>query len=143
MSANQSTAAIEVADYHDEVTQFERTRPTDYHPAKANEPRRVLLWEGSILAGANNGEDRGDWSHQRNVVVHTAVTGSGYAYGTSVAACNGSLELSYNAEVSSLVKVREVDEGLLCQRPGCRTARAQTSAPVPAQTPPIEGDRVT
>jgi hypothetical protein len=136
-------ASVEVADYHEEVARHESTRPADYHPSTGNEPRRMLTLMGEVLAGSSNGEGRSDWAYRPNVVVHTAVTGSGYAYGTSVAACNGSLELSYNAEVSSLVKVREVDEELLCQRPGCRTARAQTSAPVPAQTPPIEGDRVT
>ncbi|WP_166520555.1 hypothetical protein [Streptomyces leeuwenhoekii] len=136
-------AAIEVADYHDEVAQFERTRSADYHPAKANEPRRVLTLRGGVLAGANNGEGRGDWAHRPNVAVHTAVTGSGYAYGTSVAACNGSLELGHNAELSALVVVSTVDDRLLCQRPACRAMRDQASAPVPAQTPPIEGDRVT
>lgn len=136
-------ASIEVAAYHDEVMEHTRTRPADYHPATANEPRRVLTWNGEIVAGSNNGEGRSDWGYRPNVAVHTAVTGSGYVYGASVAACNGSLELSYNAELSSLVKVREVDERLLCQRPGCRAARTQTSAPVPAQAPPREGVRVT
>jgi hypothetical protein len=134
--------SIEVADYHDEVLRHERTRPADYHPATANEPRRVLTWNGAVLAGGNNGEGRTDWSYRPNVTVHTAVTGAGYAYGTSVAACNGDLELSYNAEVSSLVKVSTVDERLLCRRPGCRAARTQASAPASAQTPPIEGDPV-
>jgi hypothetical protein len=135
--------AIEVGDYHDEVARHEQARPDDYHPATANEPRRVLTWNGDVLAGSNNGEGRDDWSYRPNVVVHTAVTGSGYAYGASVAACNGSLELSYQAEVSGLVKVRDVDARLLCQRPGCRAMRVQASASVPAQTPPTEGDQVT
>ncbi|MFC9891485.1 hypothetical protein [Streptomyces pilosus] len=136
-------SSIELGDYHDEVVQHERTRTDDYHPATANEPRRVLTYNGQILAGSNNGEGRDDWGQRYNVIVHTAVTGSGYTYGASVAACNGSMELSYNAELSSLVDVTKVDERLLCQRPGCRAARTQTSVPVPAQTPPIEGDRVT
>lgn len=136
-------ASIEVAGYHDEITRFERTRPADYHPATANEPRRVLTHNGRVLAGSNNGEGRADWSHRRNVIVHTAVTGAGYVYGASVAACNGSMELSYNAELSSLVDVTKVDERLLCERPACRALRAHTSVPVPAQSPPTERDRVT
>lgn len=127
-------ASIEVADYHDEIMQHERTRTADYHPAVANEPRRVLTYHGQVLAGSNNGEGRSDWSPRPNVTVHTAVTGSGYSYGTSVAACNAALELSYNAELSSLVDVTKVDDRLLCQRPACRALRAQTSAPVLAQT---------
>jgi hypothetical protein len=133
--------SIEVADYRDEVIRHERTRPADYHPATANEPRRALTWNGELLAGSNNGEGRGDWSYRPNVAVHTAVTGSGYAYGISVAACNGSLELGYNAE--DLVKVSTVDERRLCQRPGCRAMRSNASASVPTQTPPTEGDRMT
>lgn len=140
---SRGLAAIEVADYHDEIVQHERTRTDDYHPATANEPRRVLLFGGKVVGGSNNGEGRGDWGHRYNVVVHTAVTGSGYAYGASVAACNGSLELSYNAEMSSLVKVSDVDDRLLCRRPACRAARTQTSAPVPAQAPPREGVGMT
>jgi hypothetical protein len=136
-------ASIEVADYHDEVMHHTQTRPADYHPATANEPRRVLTCNGEIVAGSNNGEGRDDWSYRPNVVVHTAVTGSGYAYGTSVAACNGSMELSYNAEMSSLVKVSTVDERLLCQRRGCRAMRSNSSVSVPTQTPPAEGDQVT
>jgi hypothetical protein len=114
--------AIEVGDYHDEVQRHAQTRPADYHPATAREPRRVLTWNGDALAGSNNGEGRDDWSYRPNVVVHTAVTGSGYAYGASVAACNGSLELGYQAELSALVKVGTVDERLLCQRSGCRAS---------------------
>lgn len=136
-------ASLEVADYQDEVMQHERTRPDNYHPAVANEPRRVLTHSGKVLAGANNGEGRGSWSYRPNVTVHTAVTGSGYAYGACVAACNGSMELSYNAELSSLVDVTTVDERLLCQRPGCRALRAQASAPAPAQSPPSERDEMT
>lgn len=143
MSARR-VPSIEVADYHDEIVQHERTRSDDYHPATANEPRRVLTWNGEILGGSNNGEGRSDWGYRPNVTVHTAVTGSGYAYGTSVAACNGSLELSYNAEMSSLVEISTVDEKLLCQRPGCRAARTQASAPVPARatTARPEGTRL-
>jgi hypothetical protein len=135
--------SIEVGDYHAEVGHHEQTRPDDYHPATANEPRRVLTWNGEVLAGSNNGEGREDWSYRPNVVVHTAVTGSGYAYGASVAACNGALELSYQADLSGLVKVSTVDERLLCRRPGCRAMRAKASASVPAQTPPTEGEQVT
>lgn len=135
--------SIEVGDYHDEITQHERTRSADYHPAKANEPRRVLTWNGKVLAGSNNGEGRNDWSYRPNVTVHVAVTGAGYAYGTSVAACNGSMELSYNADMSSLVDVTAVDVRLLCKRPGCRALSTQASASTRAQTPPTEGDRVT
>jgi hypothetical protein len=137
------TNTVEIGDYHDEVLRHAQTRPADYHPATANEPRRVLTWNGEVLAGSNNGEGRSDWTYRPNVVVHTAVTGSGYAYGASVAACNGDLELSYQAELSALVKVSAVDDRLLCRRRGCRAARAQTSAPVPAQTSPSKGDQVT
>jgi hypothetical protein len=143
MSASRRATTIEVADYHDEIVQHERTRPTDYHPATANEPRRVLTYQAKILAGANNGEGRDDWSHRSNVTMHIAVTGSGYAYGASVAACNGSMELSYNAELSSLVDVTKVDDRLLCQRPGCRALRTQVSASAPAQSPPTEGEQMT
>jgi hypothetical protein len=159
-------ASIEVADYHEEIMNHAQTRPADYHPATANEPRRVLTWNGEILAGSNNGEGRNDWAYQPNVTVHTAVTGSGYAYGASVAACNGNLELSYQAELSGLVKVTTVDARLLCRRPGCRAARSIDTSdrgqrlvrgldliagtyPIPSnesvvgQTPPIEGDQVT
>jgi len=135
--------AIELGDYHDEVLRHEQARPASYHPATANEPRRVLTWNGDVLGGSNNGEGRSDWSYRPNVAVHTAVTGSGYVYGASVAACNGSLELSYNAELASLVTISSVDERLLCQRPGCRATRSETSVPVPAQTPPTDGDQVT
>jgi hypothetical protein len=136
-------ASIEVADYHDEVMHHMRTRPDDYHPATANEPRRALTWNSEVLGGSNNGEGRGDWSYRPNVTVHTAVTGSGYAYGASVAACNGLMELGSQAELSDLVKIRDVDGRLLCQRPGCRAMRTKASASVPAQTPPTEGDQVT
>ena len=135
--------SIEVGDYHDEIVQHTRTRPADYHPATANEPRRVLTRNGVILAGSNNGEGRNDWSYRPNVTVHTAVTGSGYAYGTSVAGCNGAMELGYNAEMADLVDVTTVDDRLLCQRPGCRVLRAHASVSTPAQTPPTEGDQVT
>lgn len=135
--------SIEVGDYRDEVIRHERTRSDDYHPATANEPRRVLTMNGKALAGSNNGEGRDDWAYRPNVTVHTAVTGSGYAYGASVAACNGSMELGYNAELADLVDVTKVDDRLLCQRPGCRALRAQASAPDLAQTPPTEGDQVT
>lgn len=119
--------SIEIADYHDEVAQHTRMRPADYHPAVANEPRRVLTWEREVLTGSNNGEGRSDWAYRPNVTVHTAVTGSGYAYGVSVAACDGSLELSYNSDLSSLVKVSAVDKQLLCRRPGCRAMRETTT----------------
>lgn len=119
---------IEVGDYRDEAARHEQTRPADYHPATAREPRRVLTLHGEILAGANNGEGRGDWSYRPNVTVHTAITGSGYAYGASVAACDGSMELGYGADPSALVVVRKVDERLLCRRPGCRTARETKEA---------------
>lgn len=134
---------IELGDYHDEVLRHTQARPAGYHPATAKEPRRALVWNGEVLAGSNNGEGRNDWSYRPNVVVHTAVTGSGYVYGASVAGCNGSLELGYNAELSALVKVGSVDEQLLCQRPGCRAMRTKASVPDPAQSPPSKGDRVT
>ena len=137
------SSAIEVGDYHDEVQRHAQTRPADYHPATAQEPRRVLTWNGEVLAGSNNGEGRSNWTYRPNVVVHTAVTGSGYTYGASVAACNGDLELSYQAELSALVKAIDVAEQLLCRRPGCRSMRTQASAPAPAQTPPSDGDQVT
>lgn len=136
-------ASIEVADYHDEIVQHERTRPDDYDPATASEPRRVLTYRGKVLAGSNNGEGRGNWSYRPNVTVHIAVTGSGYVYGASVAACDGSMELSYNAEMSSLVDVSTVDGRLLCRRPGCRALRAQISAPDLEQTPPSEREQMT
>ncbi|MYW49622.1 hypothetical protein [Streptomyces sp. SID161] len=136
-------ASIEVADYHDEVIRHEQTRSDSYHPATANEPRRVLTSNGKVLAGSNNGEGRNDWSYRPNVTAHTAVTGSGYAYGTSVAACNGSMELSYNAEMSDLVDVTAVDVRVLCQRRGCRALRNQATAPGTAQTSPSKGDQVT
>jgi hypothetical protein len=79
-----------------------------------------LILNGAALGGANNGESRGDWSPKYNVTVHVAVTGSGYAYGASAAACDGSMELSDQAEVSGLVELRKVDARLLCRRPGCR-----------------------
>lgn len=127
MTQNAGVPRIEVADYHDEVAIRAETRPADYHPATANEPRRALTWDGDVLAGAINGEGREDWSPKPNVVVHTAVTGSGYAYGASVAACDGDKELSYQAELSGLVKVDTVDKQLLCRRSGCRAMRRQNT----------------
>lgn len=118
--------SIDVADYLAEVEQAGKTRAADYHPATAREPRRVLTLNGSALGGANNGEGRGDWSPKRNVTVHVAVTGSGYAYGASVAGCDGSMELSYQAEASGLVKLFDVDERLLCRRLGCRALIEKT-----------------
>ncbi len=112
--------SIDVANYRDEVARHEQTKSADYHPATASEPRRVLTWNGEALGGSNNGEGRTDWTPRRNVTVHAAVTGSGYAYGTSVAACDGTMELSYQAELSGLVELRNVDDQLLCRRPGCR-----------------------
>jgi hypothetical protein len=112
--------SIDVADYRDEVVRHEQDRPGDYHPATADEPRRILIWNGEALGGANNGEGHSDWTPRLNVTVHAAVTGSGYAYGTSVAACDGSMELGESAELSCLVELRKVDSRLLCRRPGCR-----------------------
>ncbi|WP_030248193.1 hypothetical protein [Streptomyces sp. NRRL S-455] len=116
----KAPGSIDVADYRDEVARNEQDRPDDYHPATADEPRRILTWNGEALGGANNGEGHGDWTPRRNVTVHVAVTGSGYAYGTSVAACDGSMELGESAELSCLVELRKVDSRLLCRRPGCR-----------------------
>lgn len=117
--------AIDVADYHAEVARHADDRSADYHPATVREPSRVLTLNGEALGGANNGEGRGDWTPRLNVTVHVAVTGSGYAYGASVAACDGSMELSYQAEASGLVELRKVDSRLLCGRPGCRTFRTK------------------
>lgn len=112
--------SIDVADYLAEVARHAASPPAGYHPATAREPRRVLTLDGVALGGANNGEGRGDWTPRRNVTVHVAVTGSGYAYGASVAGCDGSMELSYQAEASGLVVLHSVDTRLLCRRPGCR-----------------------
>lgn len=112
--------SIDVADYHGEVARHEQTEPADYHPATADEPRRILTWNGEALGGSNNGEGRTDWTPRLNVTVHVAVTGSGYAYGASVAACDGSMELGESADLSCLVELRKVDSRLLCRRPGCR-----------------------
>lgn len=117
-------SSIGIADYHEEILRHAQTRPDDYHPAAADEPRRTLTWNGQALGGASNGEGRSNWTPCRNVTVHTAVTGSGYAYGASVAACNGSVELGYQAELSALVKIDDVDAPLLCRRPACRTLRS-------------------
>jgi hypothetical protein len=113
---------MDIADYQNEVTD-RAGPPSGGAPVDMSEPRRVLTWNGQILGGASNGEGRNDWTSRRNVTVHVAVTGSGYAYGASVAACNGSVELGYQAELCDLVKISEVDTGLLCRRPACRALR--------------------
>ena len=141
MTAEPST--INVGDYHDEVMQHMANPPADYHPATANEPRRVLTWDGEALAGSNNGEGRSDWGYKPNVTNHIAVTGSGYAYGASVAACNGDLEIGQNAEMADLVKAHTVDARLRCRRPACRARWAQIPAPDPVQTSPVERDQMT
>lgn len=141
MSRRPST--IDVGDYRDEALRSRANPPADYHPATAREQRRVLTWNGEMLAGSNNGEGRNDWHYRSNVSVHAAMTGSGYAYGLAVAACNGGLELGQDAELADLVKVRDVDRRLLCRRAGCRAVWTKTSAPAPAQTPPTDGDQVT
>jgi hypothetical protein len=110
---------IDVDDYHAEIERARNNRPADYHPATACEPRRALTLNGAVLGGANNGEGTADWTPCLNVTVHVAVTGSGYAYGASVAACDGTMELGESAELSCLVELPTVDSRLLCRRPGC------------------------
>jgi hypothetical protein len=127
MTSGPST--ISVGDYHDEVLHHTANRPDDYHPATAQEPRRVLTWDGEVLAGSNNGEGRSNWGYRPNVTIHVAVTGSGYAYGASVAACDGALEIGQNAELSDLIKALSVDARLRCRRPACRARWTQIPAP--------------
>lgn len=141
MSRRPST--IEVGDYQDEILRHRANPPANYHPANANEPRRALTWNGDLLAGSNNGEGRNDWQYRSNVAIHAAVSGTGYAYGIAVAACNGGLELGQDAELSDLVKAHDVDHSLLCRRPACRAMWRKSSAPAPAQTPPSDGDQMT
>lgn len=137
------TSAIDVHDYHAELHAHRANLPADYHPATATEPRRALTHEGALLASSANGEGRSDWAYRPNVTVHMAVTGSGYAYGAAVAACNGGRELGQDADMADLVKAEGVDYRRRCRRPACRALWPQTSAPAPAQTPPSDGDQMT
>ncbi|MEW1754161.1 hypothetical protein [Streptomyces angustmyceticus] len=114
---------IEVHDYQAEVLHHRTNRPDDYHPAKAQEPRRVLTYRGSVLAGTRNGEGRNNWNSLG--VVHIAVTGSGYVYGASVAACNGSVELGEESDLADLVPAAEAESSGRCQRPACRKLWAE------------------
>ena len=109
---------IEVHDYQAEALRHRANPPAGYHPAEAREPRRVLTWDGSILSGARNGEGRSNW--RRRSVAHIAVTGSGYAYGLAVAACNSAVELGEESELAYLVPAAKVDVPGRCQRPACR-----------------------
>ncbi|AEM88786.1 hypothetical protein [Streptomyces violaceusniger] len=109
---------IEVHDYQAESLRHRANPPAGYHPAKAQEPSRVLTFDGSVLSGTRNGEGRSNWNSRG--VVHIAVTGSGYAYGLAVAACNGGVELGEESDLSDLVLADKVDTPGRCQRPACR-----------------------
>lgn len=109
---------IEVHDYQAEALHHRSNRADDYHPANADEPRRVLTSCGLLLAGTRNGEGRSNWNSRG--VAHIAVTGSGYVYGASVAACNGSVELGEDSDLADLVPATKVDAPGRCQRPACR-----------------------
>lgn len=146
-------ATVDVHDYLDELQQHRANRPQEYHPATAREPRRALTRRGALLAGGRNGEGVDHWGADNprkanRLKVHVAVTGWGYAYGASVAACDGAAELGEDADPGCLVDARSLDQSRRCQRPGCRTlwALADTLLPAPGegeQDPPTEGDRMT
>lgn len=102
--------------YHREVDHHQANKPSGYHPATATQPRRLLTDDGQILAGAVNGHCLHDWNRRRGRV-HLAVTGSGYAYGCAMAACNDSAELGEDTD--GLVDAARVHPARRCRQPAC------------------------
>ncbi|MER6256294.1 hypothetical protein ABT224_33585 [Streptomyces sp. NPDC001584] len=112
---------IEVENYRSEAEQSRLTRDSDYHPATAQEPRRVRTNGTHVLSGTYNGSVLAGWRDRHLSPMHITVTGSGYAYGAVVAACDASRELSEEATLSDLVEAIRVDEERRCRRQACRT----------------------
>jgi hypothetical protein len=77
---------------------------------------RRLLKDGVPLAGYPNGEGR-SW-HSEPLMLHVAMTGTGYSSGTAVAACDRHRELGEAGE--GLVVAVKVPDAARCRRAACR-----------------------